>query len=727
MASSLVRVRPLLTSLAVCLWLSGTPAASQDPSVPGPLTEARQAYDATNYERAREVLDAVIAGFASTPSQPESRQLLAAAYELRARTRVNLKDTDGARTDFRALLLLDPAFRPSAQIGPRVTALFEEVRKTTIGTVDVFVTPADAQVTLDGAEIPAESIARPLVGGVHSIAATRPGHTSAAQTFTVVPGAPPQRIALLLERVSSTVSLMTSPANVEVLVDGVPRGLTEPDPEAGGGAVSKRLLLTDLQNGRHRIEFRRECFVGTEQEIDVPKPSDYRLEAVKLAPAVATVTVNTNAPGTTVFIDDTPRGPAPLTLNDVCQGSHVIEVRSRFGRYVKRVELRPGQKEVIQAAVRPAFAIVSDSGASEGVRGGPDLRLAAEVAFQDSKTVALYAPAEKVAADLQAADQLPVDWLAFDPIKRPIGNAAKIGEPARRKIGEAMARALDAQGIAAVARDPAGDRSDMLLTLLAPGSGEPDVIRWRLDNPQSARQATARLDETPPLFRASIGLLAIDVADVPGAIVAAVEPAAGAEAAGIRAGDLIVNAAGTAVTSAPQLLALVSAHQGTQPLAVEVRDRAGAAKKVLVPVQAVPSVVALLDQSVLFNKLAIDYTYRAAAMTTPLEETAVRLNMAVVLMRLGSWADATRELERVVKVVGEGRVAQTLTDAIGGTAHYLLGVCAEATGDVAGATRAWKIAAQSRGNLLTDSGEPLKELSERRLNQLRTTRTSAGE
>jgi len=702
---------------------SAAPAAVSN----GPLIEARQAYDSTNYERARELLDAFIASFGSTPAQPESRQLLAEAYELRARTRFNLKDVEGARTDFRALLLIAPSFTLTTQVAPRVTALFEEVRKTTIGTVDVAVTPGDAQVTLDGLPITAEAVGMPLVAGMHSIAATRPGYTSAAQSFTVVPGAPPQRLALTLERVSSTVAVLTSPANVEVIIDGVSRGTTETDPESAAGAgVSKRFLVTDLQNGRHRLEFRRECFIASEQEIDVARPSDYKLEVVKLAPAVASVTINTAAQGATVFVDDVPRGPAPQTLNDVCQGRHAFEVRSRFGRYVKRLELRPGQKEVVDAVLRPAFAIVSDSGANEGVRGGADLRVAAEVAFQDSKTVTLYAPPEKQAAELHAADQLPADWLAFDPIRRPIGNAAKIGEPARRKISESMARALDAQGIAAVARDPVGDRSDMLLILLAPGSAEPDVLRWRLDSPQSARQVTSRLDEIPPLFKASLGLLPIDVVDTAGVVVATVEPGGVAETAGIRPGDVITSAEGTPVTSAVQLIGLVGAHQGTQPLPLELKDRAGATKKVAVPVQAVPSVVALMDQSLLFNKLASDYTYRAAAIRTPLEEAAVRLNLAVVLMRLGNWTEATRELERVVKVTGEGKLPANLTDPVGGTAQYLLGMCAEALGDVAGATRAWKISAQSRSNLLTETGEPLKELSERRLTQLRALRTGAG-
>jgi hypothetical protein len=103
------------------------------------LTEARQAYEATEYERARTLLDAVIAGLGAAPASPEQRQAVAGAYELRARTRFNLRDVDGARTDFRAMLLLNPSYLLAAEVNPRVLELFEEVRKTTIGTVSVAV------------------------------------------------------------------------------------------------------------------------------------------------------------------------------------------------------------------------------------------------------------------------------------------------------------------------------------------------------------------------------------------------------------------------------------------------------------------------------------------------------------------------------------------------------------------------------------------------------------
>jgi hypothetical protein len=723
-----MRIRTLLALPVVTLVICSAPAptAAQGQPVDAVLNEARQAYDETNYERARELLDSVISGFGASPSSPEQRQVLTQAYDLRARTRMNLKDLDAARTDFRALLLLDPSYLLSVQVAPRVLALFEEVKKTTVGTISVEVTPNDAVVMLDDQQISAEVAAINLVGGTHSLSASRTGYAATTQSFTVVPGTAPQRILLTLDRVSSNLALMTSPANIEVIIDGVSRGVTELDPEGkaeGGGLVSKRFVITDLQNGRHRVEFRRECFIGAEQEFDVPKPSDYKLDTVKLTPAVATINIDSDAQGSTVFIDDAPKGPAPLVLNDICQGPHTVEVRTAYGRHLKRMEFKPGQREVFKARVRPAFAIISDSGAAGDVRGGPDLRLSAELAFQDTDSITLYAPPEKRAAELMAADRLPIDWLAFDPLRRPLGRASTIGEPARIEYGTRMARTLSAQGIAAVARDPAGAPADMLLILLAPGSAEPDVIRWRLDDPQTVREAVRQLDQRPQLYRASIGVLAIDVQDVDGAVVASVNGGSSGEAAGIRPGDTIVNAAGVPVTGVIQLVTAINAKQTGQALALEIKDPAGTSRKADVVVQAVPNVVSLADRALLSNKLAVEYVYRAAGLTDALDEVAVRLNLAALAIRLRNRADATRDLERVLKIVSEGRIPAPLTDALTGTAQYLSGIAAEASGDTAAAERAWRAAAQSTSNFLSDGGEPLKDLAEQLVNQLQSGRT----
>jgi hypothetical protein len=709
---------------------AATGMQGQQPGLPDPrFEEARQAYEATNYEQALTLLDGII----SRSGDPSQRQTLLASYELRGRTRLNMRDEEGARSDFRAVLVLNPSATLPAQAGPRAQTLFDEVKKATVRDVRVSVTPSDAVVTLGNAKLVERPAIVPLaIGSEHTISAIRNGHRTRADKFMVVSGEGPQEITFTLEREFATLTLTTAPANVEVLLDGVLRGRTETDPAAIAGAgigeagSSKPFVVDNLAAGRHRVEFRRDCFIGVEKNVDVQRPEDITEPVVRLSPAVASVAISSDTPNATIFIDETPQqGAPPQTLSDICQGPHVFEVRTRAGRHVKRMDLKAGQKETFSARVRPGFAIVSDSGINAGILGAPDLRLSAETQFQDTKTLTLFASPATRTQELLAPSQLPADWLSFDPLRRATGGATKVGDLARRDAGARLAKAFDAQGVAAVAQVPGVDKSDLILVLLAPGSAKPDVVRWRVDDPVSVRQAASRMDSIPPVTRSSLGLLAIDVLDVTGAVVASVEPGGGAAAAGLQPGDIVTAAAGGAVANAAQLLLAVNARPAGQALPLDIRDRAGAVKKVDVTPQRVPRLIEERDQTVLSNVLAVQFASLAYSAATPLDEVAIRLNLAGALMRVENWNDATRELEAVVKLTAGGPFPQPLKEAITGSAQYLLGACAESSGDVPGAERAWGLAAQSTSALLTDSGEPIKELAERRLSELRRTRGTA--
>lgn len=50
-----------------------------------------------------------------------------------------------------------------------------------------------------------------------------------------------------------------------------------------------------------------------------------------------------------------------------------------------------------------------------------------------------------------------------------------------------------------------------------------------------------------------------------------------------------------------------------------------------------------------------------------------------------------------------------------GTVQYLLGLCLEALGQVAEATKAWRAAATDTESLLTEDGPTIKELVDRKL------------
>src|SRR5204862_2595657 len=90
-----------------------------------------------------------------------------------------------------------------------------------------------------------------------------------------------------------------------------------------------------------------------------------------------------------VFIDGQPRGVTPFTLPDLCEGDHLVELRSAAGRYVKRVQAHTGDKIAVAGTIRPAFALVSATGQAAGA---PDLRLVVERAFDPAQSVTFFAP-----------------------------------------------------------------------------------------------------------------------------------------------------------------------------------------------------------------------------------------------------------------------------------------------------------------------------------------------
>lgn len=685
------------------------------------LLEARRVFEALDYERAVTVLDRVVSLLEGrTPLGPAQRAQLLDAYELRARARFGLSDRDGARGDFRSILALDPGHVLTGQVSPNVVAIFSEIKQVLVGTVNLVVTPADADVQINGISIGRTGGAVPVVAGPHVITARQAGYRSASESITVTAGGAVD-LSLVLERVSATISLLTVPSEVEVLVDGVSRGATTPGPPPAeyadlvrplgvpSASVSRPFTVADLATGAHVIELRKDCYVRSEQRVDVQKPADYRLQPIKLVKAVGTVTIDT-ASGGTVFIDGQSRGATPFTADDVCEGSHTVEVRSAFGRYVKRMDVRTGDKVAIRADLRPGVAVLSTTGLPEGLRGGPDLRLAVERVFQNARTIMVFAPPVEQVDQALAREKLSPGWLSYDTAKRPIGEtAANITATARQDLSARLAKALDVQAVAVVTVPSKEDRADLLVTILAAGSGEPETIRIKLDDPDSVGRAIAQLDRTPQLFRASAGMQLADVLDVPGAVVISVESGGLAAKAGLGPGDVIGMVNNEPVADASRFAALLAAAKADDQYALGVRDKAGATRRAELRLVVVPQLVAMVDETLLFNKLLLDFRSRLLTPSNPLEESVARLNLSVALMRVGNWSEARSELEKVRLPDGSG--------VANGTVQFLLGLCHEALGQPAEAEAAWR-AAGAKDALLTADGPAIKELAEKKLADL---------
>ena len=719
--------RQALTALAAGMIVVGPAVAvrAQQPSgAEAMVAEARTLFDALDYERAALVLDGAIARLQPRARQdPDLRAALSTAYELRARVRFGLGDTDGARDDFRRLLTLASGYIMPSEVSPRIVELFDAIREEVVGEILLTLTPPDAVLEIDGLPYGPVIGPIPLPAGDHRLDARRLGYRAGSLSFSVTAGSTGV-LLLELERVSATLALVSSPPSVEIFVDGALRGTTSPGPiteeyaewpsrlGVAANALSTPLLLEDLQPGPHLIEFRRDCYTRVEQRFDITEPTDYRLDPVQLAPAVAAVRVASSSEGATVFVDDQPRGAVPLAVDDICEGPHTLEVRSPYGRFVHRFEASTGDQLDLDAELRPVFAVLSTSGLPEGLRGGPDLRQAIERALADAGRIVLYAPDAAAAESALSAEQLSQGWLAFDLAGQSMDDvASNITATARRDLSTRLSRVLDVQGVAEVTVLPDRETNEVLLSLLASGSGEPNVLAVRLDRPDSIADAVAQLTVAVELFKPSVGLVVVDVLDVPGPVVVSVEADVSAAAAGFAPGDVITTVGGQEVANAMDFAARLGAREPGDSLVVEGLDVSGAQTRAELTIAAVPRVVAMGDQSRLFNKLILDFRYRLAEPASELEESVVRLNLAVSLMAVGSWGAARSELERVALPDGPGVSA--------GTVQYLLGLCYEADGRFSEAQAAWLGAAEATGSLLTENGPEVRGLAQRKLDEAR--------
>jgi PEGA domain-containing protein/PDZ domain-containing protein len=674
------------------------------------MAEARRHFDALEYEQTVPALDRAIA-ILTTRRTNDTQRILSDAFEMRARARFGLGDQNGAHDDFVALLKADPAHTLSGQISPRVVAMFEDAQKTTVTTLNLTVTPPTAEVQLDGLAVKTTGTF-PIVVGEHTVTAKQLGYKPGSATFTAAVGAGSQA-TLELARSSAVVAVVTSPPDVEVFIDGVSKGKTAAGPAPADyaaaaqragvslAALSAPLVTADIGVGQHRVEFKRSCYVQAERRVDVSDLKDFVLDPVKLTSAIATVVASSPQPGSTVFVDGQDKGPAPFSA-ELCEGEHIVELRSQTGRYSRKVDVKPGQKIDVTGQLRPAFALVSAS------TQGPlnvDLRAAVERALDPVRSVYVFAPPTDRVSDTLKASQLPPDWLSFDINKRPLGVSGDITAPMRRDLSAKIAKTFDAQGIASVTIPSAGNRNRVVVTLLGSGSVEPDVVEFALDRPETIAEAVSTLDRPILFTRPSIGVSTIDVADVQGAVVVGTDPGV----TGIQAGDLIVKVNDQAVTNAAGVTAALGTHKANDPLSLELKDKTGATKKADVKVQMTPRVIGMSDQMLLANRLVADFRTRLLTPANATEESIIRLNLAAALARLQAWSDARNELQKVRLPEGPG---------VGnGTVQYLLGLCADNLGNRAEAETAYKAAAASE-SWMTEDGPPVKEMAAAKLADL---------
>ena len=655
------------------------------------VEEARRLLEAFEFDQVVSRLDTAIATMIASPDP--ALDTLAQAYELQGRAHFNLNDPEQAARDFELLLQARADYVFAADLSPRVVELFEGVKRRLVGTL-LLSMPQPSIVVIDGRTYDvARQAAISLVQGQHDFAIRQPGFAEESQQITITAG-DSTVLNPRMERVSGTLSVVTVPDSTRVFVDDVLRGVTAPGP--GGDDESAPFLVDDLASGQHRLRLERSCFVARELPFSVATPPDDRITgSLELIPAVATVSVRTTARGAMIYVDGEPRGRAPAELPNLCEGQHVIEVRAPSGRFVDRRRWVAGAAVTLEAELRPAFAIVEVAGSSDPAADA-ELATRVEATLGATRGLLIFAPTPD---ELENAAQ-----------DRRLGTALSGTEATvmrRRDLAGAWTERLHTQGVAWLA--PVADETDVYdLFLLAMDSGQPDVVRLAMGDVGSRAAAERRLGAaTPPIVRTTIHASVVDVGGVEGAAVIGVAAGGVGETAGLRPGDVIVGAAGTAVTAVSDVARVLADADPGGELPLDVRAGDGTVRATTVRVALVIDTIPLTDSGLFYNRILLDLRARTERATDDLTRSASLLSLAIAYMRLGGWDLALSALETVSLPDGPG--------VSGAAVAYLTGLCLKEIGMFPEAEASFRGALAAGDGTLAIGGPPVGPLAQRQL------------
>src|SRR5438045_6178109 len=174
----------------------------------------------------------------------------------------------------------------------------------------VFIDGADKGTAPNVFEVPA---------GRHQIEVRKPGYKPFSDWFELAEGEHRTRdIALTRAEVPSGTLLVTSDAGGEVYVDGVRKDVTP-------------AIIPGISAGDHVVEVRREGIAPWRQTVTVVAGQQIKVAANFGAAASGngTLRIISNEPDVEIYVDGEDKGKAPVTMNDIRPGEHIVGARKK--------------------------------------------------------------------------------------------------------------------------------------------------------------------------------------------------------------------------------------------------------------------------------------------------------------------------------------------------------------------------------------------------------------
>ena len=343
----------------------------------------------------------------------EGLRILARALDARAQTRLLRGRAKAADSDFERLVTLDPAYEPDAKTPKKVLDRYHKIRAPRIGFVTLKVDPPEAAILWNGRDLgPASGLQaeRPVLAGPYTVRARRDCYEEKEATGEIA-AAEKKAVVLTLDAFARLVRFETSPAGFDVDIDGTLAGRTEvpkrPSPSQGGtgamvsegagpeappspeGAVADEpdgrgpsgsstatavgngvLELACLAAGDHTYTVRRECYADVRGtltvEIDMLDKTPIVVPLMTPEKRETRLSVTSDTPGASLFIDGAPAGPLPVRDKRLCAPRATMEARVKDRVIWRQTRDLPDGPLDLTARRRPTlvFTLQEDEGAT---------------------------------------------------------------------------------------------------------------------------------------------------------------------------------------------------------------------------------------------------------------------------------------------------------------------------------------------------------------------------
>jgi tetratricopeptide (TPR) repeat protein len=680
------------------------------------LARAVTEFDGAQQSRSIVLFDEIIARLDLLRVQgalPASgREILAQAYELRARAYFNIGLQDKAAESFRALVQFQPQYSLSPErVSPKIVDSFNAVKKALVGYLAVSSKPAGARVSLNGEFLSlTDFFPLDVLAGEYIVEITREGYQTETRNLSIAPQAT-ETLEVELRRTLASLFVITEPAGVEVWIDGQLRATTTgnlaPDQAEMARAAnldparaSARTEIANLSLGSHVIEFQRKCYEPVKRPLELPEPRDYDPAPVRLEESVGSLRLTSDPPGGRIFLDGEAMGVTPKDLSQVCSGKHRVEVKHTAGRFIQDLTLAKDAALTLDCPIRPSLAflgVVAETPAGERMLGDAEERINANLGRIGSLNY-IPAPRETVDRILELAKLtrrglIPTEGGDVDTI---------------RKVTETLATALDVQGFLIALLPEEKLQRTAVLHLLAAGNTAADRWSVTLNETASFLRFLDALDQKAMLYRSWSGLITVDTLLHEGVPVLRVVPGSPAARAGIQPGEVLVSADGKAVKQTADLLAVVAAKQPQEKVKLQLTGGA-APRSVDLALDQTPQEIPLNDPSLIYNKVMMDLRHQVEGYPGTEEAAFARLNLALSAMHFGDFAAAHEHLLKArTELPQRPGISQ-------GTALYYLGLALERLGYKKEAADAYKAAAAAKdATLFNNDGPTVAPLAARR-------------